>query len=105
MTIRRQLALSYLGILLLLGCNLLIYLWTETKREAAFEDLRRAITRQTLISSIQQQLGDYQKRVTLLSQGEGGLSAPSREDMDEFNSRLDSIGQEIQQVAALTTAE
>src|SRR5580658_2113012 len=107
MTIRRQLTLSYLGILTLLGCNMLIYFWTDTKREAAFEDLRRAISRQTLISSIQQQLGDYQKQVTLLSQitGEGGLSSPSREEIDQFNSRLDSIGQEIQQVAVLTAAE
>src|SRR5271170_7845113 len=102
MTIRRQLALSYLGILILLGCNLLIYLWTETKREAAFEDLRRAISRQTLISSIQQELGDYQKQVALLSQGEGGLSAPSTEDMDQFNGNLDKIAREIHQVAILT---
>jgi signal transduction histidine kinase/DNA-binding response OmpR family regulator len=107
MTIRRQLTLSYLGILLLLGCNLFTYLWTDVKREAAFEDLRRAISRQTLIDSIQQQLGDYQKQVTLLSQitGEGGLSSPSREETDQFNSHLDSIGQEIQQVVMLTTAE
>jgi signal transduction histidine kinase/DNA-binding response OmpR family regulator len=104
MTIRRRLTFSYLGILSLLGCNLLVYLWTDNKREAAFEDLRRAISRQILISSIQQQLGDYQKQVTLLSQitGEGGLSTPSREETDQFNSHLDSIGQEIQQVAALT---
>ena len=103
MTIRRQLTLSYLGILTLLGCNMLIYLWTDTKREAAFEDLRRAISRQTLISSIQQQVGDYQKQVTLLSQiTGGGLSAPSREEIDQFNSRLDLIRQEIQQVAAQT---
>jgi signal transduction histidine kinase/CheY-like chemotaxis protein len=106
MTIRRQLTLSYLSILFLLGCNLLIYLWTDTRREAAFEDLRRAMSRQTLISSIQQQLGDYQKQVTLLTQitGDGGLSAPSREEVDQFNSHLDSIGQEIQQVALLTAA-
>src|ERR1700691_2719754 len=105
MTIRRQLTLSYLSILMLLGCNLLIYLWTDTKREAAFEDLRRAISRQTLISSIQQQLGDKQKQITLLNQitGEGGLSAPSSEDIDEFKKPLDSIGQEIEQIAALTT--
>ena len=67
MTIRRQLTLSYLGILLLLACNLLLYLWTDTKREAVFEDLRRAISRQTLISSIQQQIGNYEKQVALLS--------------------------------------
>ena len=107
MTIRRQLTLSYLGILLLLGCNLLIYLWTDARREAAFQDLGRAMSRQTLISSIQQELGDYQKEVTLVSQitpGEGGLGAPSKEEIDQFNSHLDSIGQEIQQVASLTEA-
>src|SRR5436309_606141 len=105
MTIRRQLSLSYLGILLLLGCNLFIYLWTDTKREAAFEDLRRAISRQTLISSIQQQLGDYQKQVTLLSQITGdGLSVPSREEIEQFDTRLDSIGREIQQVSAIADA-
>ena len=37
MIIRRQLTPSYLGILIMLGCNLLIYLWTDTKREAAME--------------------------------------------------------------------
>lgn len=105
MTIRRQLSLSYLGILLLLACNLLIYLWTDTKREAAFEDLRRAISRQTLISSIQQEIGDYQKQVTLLSQGEGGLTAPSREDSDRFDSNLHKIGSEIRQVTALAAAD
>jgi signal transduction histidine kinase/CheY-like chemotaxis protein len=107
MTIRRQLSLSYLGILLLLACNLLIYLWTDTKREAAFEDLRRTMSRQTLISSVEQQLGDYQKHVTLLSQitVEGRLRAPSREEVDQFNSHLDSIGQEIQQVAMLTASK
>ncbi len=68
MTIRRQLTFSYVSILILLGCNLLIYFWTDVKREAAFDELRRAISRQTLISSIQQQLGDYQKHVALLSQ-------------------------------------
>src|ERR1022692_584206 len=107
MTIRRQLTVSYLCILMLLGCNMLLYLWTDTKREAAFEDLRRAISRQTLMSSIQQQIGDYQKQVAYLSQitGGGGLRAPSSEETNQFNSGLDSIGLEIQQVAALTANE
>ena len=102
MTIRRQLTFSYLGILVLLGCNLLVYLWADTRREAAFEDLRRAISRQTLISSVERELGDYRKQVTLLSQITGGLSAPSPDDIEQFNSHLSSIGQQIQEVAALT---
>ncbi len=35
MTIRRQLTFSFLGILILLGSNLLIYVWTDAKHEAA----------------------------------------------------------------------
>jgi signal transduction histidine kinase/DNA-binding response OmpR family regulator len=106
MTIRRQLTFSYLGILALLGSNLLIYLWTDAKSDAAFDDLHRAISRQTLISTIERQLGDFQKQVTLLTQitGGGGLHAPSPEEVHEFDSRLQPIGQEIQQVAALTDA-
>src|SRR5277367_414246 len=106
MTIRRQLTFSYLGIILLLGINLLIYLWTDAKREAAFEELHRAISRQTLMSSIERRLGDFQKQVTLLSQitGGGGLSAPSAEEIQVFTSRLDPIGQQIEQVAVLTGA-
>jgi signal transduction histidine kinase/CheY-like chemotaxis protein len=104
---RRQVALSYLGIFTLLGLNLLIYFWTDTKRQSAFEDLRRAITRQTLISSLQQQLGDYEKQVSLLVEitGEGGPGAPSKAETDRFNSHLDSIGREIGEIVALAGRE
>jgi signal transduction histidine kinase/CheY-like chemotaxis protein len=104
MTIRRQLALSYLAIFALLGLNLLIYFWTNTIRQSAFEDLRRAISRQTLISSIQQEIGDYRRQVSLLVEitGEGGPAAPSKNEKDQFNAQLDSIAQEIQGISALT---
>ena len=102
MTIRRQLAFSYLAIFTLLGLNLLNYFWTDTMRQSAFEDLRRAISRQTLISSVQQQLGDYNKQVTLLVQitGEGGPSAPSKSERDQFNGHLDQIAREIREIGA-----
>ena len=68
MTIRRRLILSYLAILALLGLNMLIYFWSDLRRKSTFEELRRAVATQILISSIHQQLNDYQKQVTLLSQ-------------------------------------
>ncbi len=107
MTLRRQLALSYLAIFTLLGSNLLIYFWTDTKRQTAFEDLRRAISRQTLISSIQQELGDYRKQVSLLVQitGEGGPKAPSKSEVDQFNAHLASIAGEIRQIGTLSGSE
>src|SRR6266700_3857016 len=107
MTIRRQLTLSYLGILSLLSANLITYLWTNAKRNAAFEDLGRTMSRQSLISSVQRQAGDYQKQVTLLSQlaGESDLRSPSLEELDEFNRHLDSIQEQIQNVVQLASAE
>ncbi|PYS05990.1 MAG: hypothetical protein DMG17_33225 [Acidobacteria bacterium] len=107
MTIRRQLTLSYLGILTLLSANLITYLWTNAKRNAAFEDLGRTMSRQSLISSVQRQAGDYQKQVTLLSQlaGESDLRSPSPEELDEFNRHLDSIQEQIQNVVRLASAE
>jgi len=68
MTIRRRLALSHFAILLLLAFNLVVYYSSDLKRKSTFEELRRAISRQILISSIQQKLNDYQKQVSLLSQ-------------------------------------
>ena len=97
MTIRRRLSLSYFAILILLGCNMAIYFWSDQKRKSTFEELRRAVARQVLMSSIHQKLNDYQKQVTLLSQimadsTSGGASA---EEVHQFNTRLDAVGEQI----------
>jgi signal transduction histidine kinase len=107
MTIRRRLTLSHFAILLLLACNLGIYYWSDLKRQSTFEELRRAIARQSLISSIQQKLNDYQKQVTLLNQimAEPGSSGASAEEINQFNDHLDQIGDQIQQMSALSDAE
>jgi signal transduction histidine kinase/CheY-like chemotaxis protein len=106
MTIRRQLILSYLAILTMLGCNLFIYFWSDQKRQSTFEELRRAITRQSLISSIQQKLNDCQKQVTLLSEivitaNSGGAAL---EEITQFNDRLAAIDNQIRQIGALSDA-
>ena len=69
MTIRRRLILSFLTILSLFGLNLVIYFWGNHRRQAAVEDLRRAVARQLLISGIRENLDRIQKQVSLLGQG------------------------------------
>ncbi len=106
MTIRRRLILSYLAILAMLACNLFIYFWSDQKRKSSFEDLRRAIARQNLISSIQQKLNDSQKQVTLLSEivtpaNSGGASP---EEIAQFNARLATIDEQIRQWGSLSNA-
>ncbi len=105
MTIRRRLTLSFFAILCLLGLNLVIYFWSDIKRKSTFEEMRSAISRQILISSVQQDLSDFQKQVTLLSQitadaGAGG--GASAEDVAQFDARLNLIAGQITAVRAQT---
>ena len=62
MTIRRRLTLSFFAILCLLGLNLVIYFWSDIKRKSTFEEMRSAISRQILISSVQQDLSAFRSR-------------------------------------------
>jgi signal transduction histidine kinase/DNA-binding response OmpR family regulator len=105
MTIRRRLTLSFFAILCLLGLNLVIYFWSDIRRKSTFEEMRSAISRQILISSVQQELSDFQKQVTLLSQitadaGAGGGASP--EDVAQFNARLELVASELRDVRAQT---
>ena len=106
MTIRRRLTLSHFAILLLLAFNLVIYYLSDLKRKSTFEELRRAISRQVLISSIQQKLNDYQKQVSLLSQITADLSnsGASPEEVTQFNEHLNDIGGQISQMSSLSDA-
>jgi signal transduction histidine kinase len=106
MTIRRRLAVSHFAILLLLAFNLVVYYSGDLKRKATFEELRRAISRQILISSIQQRLNDYQKQVSLLSQITADLSnsGASPEEVAQFNDHLNDIGGQIRQMSSLSDA-
>jgi two-component system NtrC family sensor kinase len=103
MSIPRRLTLSNLAILTLLAVNLVIYFWSERKRTSTFEDLRNAVSRQILISSIQQSLTDYQKQVMLLSQITGmDTGGASPEEIAAFNGRLDTVEDQLRQMSALS---
>ena len=104
MSIRRRLTISYLAILTLLGCNLIFYFGSDARRNSAFEDLRRAIDRQILTSSIQQQLSDYQKQVILLSQLVTDVSSrgESADDIRRFNAGLDTTAAQIRELGRLS---
>jgi signal transduction histidine kinase/DNA-binding response OmpR family regulator len=104
MTIRARLTLSYLAILVLLGINLIFYFWSDSKRQSSFEDLRRAIDRQNLISAIQQELNNCEKQVTLVSQvmTDSVAHDASPDEIAQFNSRLEAIGEKIGRVSLLS---
>jgi two-component system, NtrC family, sensor kinase len=107
MSIRRRLTLSYIAILGLLAVNLVVYFWGDRKRQATVEELRRAISRQILISSVQQKLSEYEKQVTLLSQGtaDANSGGASPGEIAAFNHRLEGVGAQLSQMSALSDAD
>ena len=107
MTIRRRLSLSFLLILLLFGLNLIIYFWGNQRREATVEALRQAVSRQALISGLNQNLNDIQKQVTLLSELGADLAADHARpgDVAQFHGQLERIEHQIAELKDLSGRE
>jgi len=101
MTIRRRLTLTVLVVLVLFGLNLVIFFWSSQRRQDSVEDLRRASSRQLLISSIREDLNDVQNLINQLSQ----LPEPGRSgNVAAFESRLNTIGEDIGKLRDLSPA-
>lgn len=107
MTIRARLTLSFLAVLALFAFNLVFSFWSDAKRESSFEDLRRAIQRQNLISAIEQELNNCEKQVTLISQiMTDSIARPASADaISQFNGRLDSVSEMIHRMSLLSAGE
>src|SRR3954470_9657882 len=111
MTIRRRLSLSFFVILLLFAMNLVIYFWGNQRREATVEVLRRAVSRQALISGLNQNLNDIQKQLTLLNQVTGdnaagaAATAAGPAEIAQFNTQLQKLEQQIEDLRGLAERE
>lgn len=107
MTIRQRLSVSFLVILLLLLLNLVIYFWGNQRRETTVERLRRAISRQALISGLNQNLNDIQKQVTLLSQITSDTAAAAADpgEIAQFSAQLRKVEAEIEELRGLAEPE
>jgi signal transduction histidine kinase len=107
MTIRRRLSLSFLVILLLFTVNLVIYFWGNQRRETTVETLRRAISRQALISGLNQNLNDIQKQVTLLNQitPDAAAGAADPAEIAQFSMQLQHIEKGIDNLRELAEPE
>ena len=107
MTIRRRLDLSFLAIIGLLGLNLAIYFWSNQQRSASVEELRRAISRQNLVASINQNLNDLQKQVALMSQVtvEATTGGAGPGEVLLFKSQIEAIRKQIKDLRELSDSE
>src|SRR5262245_64357141 len=103
MTIRRMLLLSFSLILVLFAVNLVIYFWSNQKRQTSVEALRRAISRQILISGVNQNLNDIQKHVALIS--EITTETPAGGDaagIAQFKAQLERLENQIEELKSLS---
>ena len=100
MRIRTRLSLSFALILSLFGLNLFIHLWSNYVRASGLEAVRRAISLQSTLSSIEHRLSDFQKQITLLAQMPG--DALSAADIAGLNSALGVIETEIQRAVDIS---
>ena len=98
MTIRRRSTLSLLAILILFAFNAGVYIWANQRRSAAVEELRRAITRQALLSSFQLAFNDAQKQIGVLSQvaSEAGAAGASSAEKAQFAKQLGTAEDNIE---------
>src|SRR6185436_9745357 len=107
MTIRRRLSLSFLAILILFAFNLVIYFWGNQRRQSTVEALRRAVSRQALLSTLNQNLNDIQKQVTLLNQvaTETASTGAAPEEAVQFKRQLQVVEGEIGELRDLAEPE
>lgn len=97
MTIRRRFTLSFLGIVILFALNAWVYVWSNQRRSVAVEELRRAIQRQTLLSSVQLTFNDTQKQIGVLSQvaSEAGAAGATAAERTQFADQLNTAEKNI----------
>jgi serine phosphatase RsbU (regulator of sigma subunit) len=103
MTIRNRIAFSFVGILLLFGFAVGIFMWTATLRSQTMTTLDRALKRQVLIGSIRQQVDNLHKQVTLLSNMDFGdnQAANTPEAQTIFHQQVDEVSGLLDQLELL----
>jgi class 3 adenylate cyclase/HAMP domain-containing protein len=101
-TIRRRLSLAFVAILILMGTNQVIFIWSSQLRTETLHTLDRALTRQVIISNVQKDVDNLHKEVTLLSQLEEGAAAdPDARAL--FNEKVDRVSAQVKELRALAS--
>ena len=103
MTIKRRLNLSFVAIGTLFIVNLIIFFAYDRRNQASADSLRRAISRQPLLTDVQQSLINLQKQIALLSQVMSDLSAGA--DAGDSQRFRDEIGRTEQKITQLENLE
>jgi signal transduction histidine kinase/DNA-binding response OmpR family regulator len=102
MTIRRRLTSSFLAILLLFSVNLAVYYWGNSQKRKNLGDMREAVTRLQLLTTIERELADRRQEVGVLGQlAESGASSLTSEQLAAIRGRLDAVSSQVAQLGNL----
>jgi HAMP domain-containing protein len=98
-SVRRRLILSFLVILALFAVNEAISLWSDHAHAEAFRTLDRTLHRQSLISSISQDLGNLHKEVSLVGEVQFDPHHPPEPEVRQaFALRLAKVARDISEL-------
>jgi serine phosphatase RsbU (regulator of sigma subunit) len=98
-SVRRRLILSFLVILALFAVNEAISLWSDHAHAEAFRALDRTLHRQSLISSISQDLGNLHKEVSLVGEVQFDPHHPPEPEVRQaFALRLAKVARDISEL-------
>ncbi len=92
-----RLTLTFLGVLLLFGLNLVVYLASDRRQETTVEELGRAISSQLLLASIGEDVRSTRRQIALISQMDPKEVEGIREEaIAQFELQLADLHKEIE---------
>ncbi len=101
MSIRRRLFLAFFVILALFALNITIYRRGNAQREASFEDVRRAVERQELVSDIEQALEEQRNSIDDLKVL-AEVTSFQPEEIADFTARLARVEAQVAELERLS---
>jgi PAS domain S-box-containing protein len=105
MSIRLRLIVSFLAILLLTTANIVAYFWSSATRAEVVTRLDRARTRQVIVSTLRENIGNLHKQISLSNEVKPMQEADIREFGQILAQKLSSIRGDIDTLAGLTDPE
>ena len=103
MSIRAKLILVFMLVVIFSGANLYVYYWGKNQTDSSLEELRKANETQVELGRIEREFSDIQKQIQILVtfNDNSGDIALSPEQIEDFDSKSQSISQRFEAVAEL----
>src|SRR5262252_4803450 len=95
MSIRLRLIVSFLAILLLTTANIVAYFWSSATRAEVVTRLDRARTRQVIVSTLRENIGNLHKQISLANEVKPMQETDIREFGQLLAQKLSSIRDDI----------